>query len=87
MAYEKRNVILVKAGWKSYALPLNDMNLSFVRSMIEDAVSVDYAYIKGSDYVYYPQPGNELSFEIRSVLWSDQKPERPPEDESPPLVD
>lgn len=87
MAYEKRNVILVKAGWKTYALPLNDINLSLVRSMIEDGGPVDYDYVKGDGYVYYPQSDNEISFEIRCVSWSNQKPLPPPEDESPPLVD
>lgn len=87
MAYKKRNVILLKASWKTYALPLNDTNLTFIRSMIENGVSVDYDYVKGDGYVYYPQLDNEISFEIRCVSWANQKPERPPEDESPPLVD
>lgn len=81
MTYEKRNVILLKAGWDSYALPLNDMNLSLVRSMIEDAVCIDYDYVKNDGYVYYPKSKTEISFEIRSVQWANSKPEKPTEDE------
>jgi hypothetical protein len=81
MTYEKRNVILVKCGWDSYALPLNDMNLSLVRCMIEDAQAIDYDYIKNDGYVYYPKSKNKISFEIKSVQWAASKPEVAPEDE------
>ncbi len=81
MTYEKRNVILLKAGWDSYALPLNDMNLSLIRSMIEDAVCIDYDHVRDHGYVHYPKSKNEISFEIKSIQWADSKPEKPTEDE------
>ena len=81
MTYENRYVILIKCGWDTYALPLNDMNLSLVRCMIEDAQAIDYDYIKNDGYVYYPKSKNEISFEIKSVQWADSKPEVAPEDE------
>ena len=79
MTYENRYVILVKCGWDNYMLPLNDMNMSIVRCMVEDARAVDYEYMKGGGYVYFPKPKKEISFEIRSVQWADSKPEEPVE--------
>lgn len=81
MTYENRYVILIKCGWDTYMLPLNDMSLSIVRCMVEDARAVDNEYMKENGYVFFPKAKNEISFEIKSVQWADSKPEVAPEDE------
>lgn len=81
MTYERRNVILMRGTWDTYAIPLNDKNLSLVRTMIEDAGNVESDYMKDEGHVYYPKSRDSISFEVKSILWANSKPVAPLEDE------
>jgi hypothetical protein len=71
----------MRGTWDTYAIPLNDKNLSLVRTMIEDAGNVESDYMKDNGHVYYPKSQDSISFEIKSILWADSKPQPEPEGE------